>query len=190
MTGKRVTIQRYSLLPKTNKIMVIISITANIRVYRVDISLLRMDFLVSGISYTKFNPFIMARKPLLADHKAVMAVRDISVPVFVLLYISVITRTIKELNAWGKTRVTIFKTVLSSNEKKGTMLSKNIMNGKKEMIMKKAAWAEKADTWSSLILFEIIFSILMVDLNMAYLNYYIIYMISWIKPLNRIALFV
>ena len=41
--------------------------------------------------------------------------------------------------------------VLSFNEKKGTILSRNIINGKKEMIIKKAACAEKADTWSSLI---------------------------------------
>jgi hypothetical protein len=41
--------------------------------------------------------------------------------------------------------------VLSFSEKKGTMLNKNIINGKNEMIIKNAACAEKAETWSSLI---------------------------------------
>jgi hypothetical protein len=49
------------------------------------------------------------------------------------------TSTIRELKASGKTLVTIFKIVLSFNEKKGTILNKNIINGKKEMMIKNAA---------------------------------------------------
>jgi hypothetical protein len=49
----------------------------------VEMNLRKMDFLVSCISYTEFKPFIIARKPLPADHRAVTAVTDISVPVFV-----------------------------------------------------------------------------------------------------------
>jgi len=79
---------------------------------------------------------MIARKPFPADQRAVRAATEIKVPELALSYISVITNTIKELNALGKTCVKIFKIVLSCRLKKGTMLNRNIINGKKEMIIK------------------------------------------------------
>jgi hypothetical protein len=146
------------------------SIMANTSVYTVEIILSRMDLLVSCMSYTEFKPFIIARNPLPADHSAVITVTEINVPEFVLWYISVTIRTISELNALGKICITRFSIVLSFNEKKGTILNRNIIKGKKEMMIKKAACAEKADTWSSLTFLKNILIILMVGFIILCLN--------------------
>ena len=89
---------------------------------------------------------MMARNPFPADQRAVTAVIEITVPELEFSYTSVITRNMKELKALGKIWEKILRIVLSSKENKGTMLNKNIKKGKKEMMIKKAACAEKADT--------------------------------------------
>lgn len=107
----------YNLLPNTKRTIVTISIMAKTRVYIVEVILRKIDFLVSLIPYMEFKPFIIARKPFPADHRAVITVTEIKVLEPEESYICVIILTIKDLNALGKTWVKVLSTVLSSKLK-------------------------------------------------------------------------
>jgi hypothetical protein len=126
---------------------------AKTKVYNVEIIRRKMEGLVSLISYTEFKPFMMAKKPFPADHSVVIAVMEIRVVEVAVSYMSVIIETIMELTAVGKISVKKSSMLLSCILKNGTILKRSMINGKKEMMIKKAACAENAPIKSSPIFF-------------------------------------
>lgn len=106
----------------------------------------------------KLSPRIRAIIPLLADHTAVMAVMEITVPLD-MVYISSIIDTIRGSSVSGNiSTATVNKRPFVTGVNR-IRLNKRIIIGKSESIIKKDACAAKALTWSSLMRFVNLFII-------------------------------
>jgi uncharacterized protein with PIN domain len=117
---------------------------AKITVYKAAIPRSRRPCLVSLISYTELRPVITARKPLPADQIVDTMVAEIKV---VEAAVSKISRTIEEIREFtvvGKAWLNRISMLSSSTGKYLIMLKRSIIKGKKDMMMKNAACAEKA----------------------------------------------
>jgi hypothetical protein len=97
---------------------------------------------------------MMAKNPFPADHKVVMAVTEIKVVEVEISLISIMIETIMELTAVGKISVKNSSISDSPILKYGTILKSSMTKGKKEMMVKKAACAEKAEIKSSRIFLD------------------------------------